>query len=66
MNKTSWRDKDYLSIEDMQNVLGISRQTFYRNVIRQLPVMKVGRHYRVARPAFEKWLKDQERRPTFA
>ncbi len=61
MGNTSWRDKDYITINDIGNILGISRKTVYRNVIGQLPMVKVGKRYRIARPAFEQWLKNQER-----
>ena len=57
---TDWRSRQFLSIGDMAAILNISRDTA-RCILQQMPYVKIGRSYRVAGPAFEKWLRDKER-----
>lgn len=58
-----WRTKDYLSRKDIVNILGITDSAAF-NLIHRLPHVKVGKALRVSREAFQKWIKDQERKNT--
>lgn len=59
--KSPWRELDYLSPKDIAEILRVHENTAYK-VIHQMPFIKIGTLYRVPVPAFEKWLKDNERR----
>lgn len=56
-----WRTKDYLKVADLKSILNISHGAAY-NLMHELPHVQVGNTYRVSRQAFEKWLRDQERK----
>lgn len=61
MSRPDWREKDFLGHKDIQTILGISEGAAYQ-VIHQLPYIKIGKIYRVSTIAFQKWIKDQERK----
>ena len=56
----NWRQKAFLSPKDIAEILGVHQNTAYE-IVNQLPHVMVGRCYRVALEAFEKWIRDQER-----
>lgn len=60
-----WREKDYLTANDITEILGIHRNTAY-DMIRTMPHLQLGHKkvIRVSRAAFEQWLKNQERANT--
>ena len=60
MEKSNWRDKDFLSRKDIANILGISNGAAYK-IVHQLPYVRVGKAYRVSTKAFQEWIKTQER-----
>lgn len=57
----SWREKEYLGINDLRDILGIRESSAYA-LMHRLPHIKVGKTLRVNRVAFEQWLKEQERK----
>lgn len=59
MEKT-WREREFLTPKEIANILSIHQNTAYE-LVNQLPHIRVGRTYRVATAAFEKWIRDQER-----
>lgn len=61
MPSPNWRERDFLSHKDIQNILCISEGAAYQ-VMHQLPYIKIGKLYRVSTKAFQQWLKDQERK----
>jgi putative molybdopterin biosynthesis protein len=53
-----------LSVEDVQQLLGIGRWKVYELVTRgELPVLRIGRLVRIPRPALEEWIEANTRRP---
>lgn len=61
MESGNWRDCDFLTPKQIAEILNIHQNTVYE-IVNQLPHIRIGKAYRVARPAFEKWIKDQERK----
>lgn len=64
MNSTaasSWRDKEYLSITDICQILSVSRGMAY-SIARKLPSVKLGhRLLRIPTKNFIRYLEDRER-----
>jgi hypothetical protein len=60
MESPSWKDKDYIGTADIMKIFSVSRPTAI-TVMRKMPYIKIGKALRVSRPAFEKYLKDNER-----
>lgn len=61
MSTNDWRTKDYLKPRDIKEILNISPGKTY-DLINSLPHIRVGKSIRIPRLAFEKWLRDQERK----
>lgn len=60
-------DTELLSAEDVANRIGVKETTVWRWCREgRLPCLKVGKHWRVRREAFEDFLKDSERPTTLA
>lgn len=58
---TPWRERDYLKSTDVMEILDVSRPTAIA-IMHELPHFKFGKNcIRISRPAFEKYLKDNER-----
>lgn len=51
---------DYLNVRELQEMLGISRQTIYRWIDKGLPVIKVGGLVRFDAKDIKEWM-DQNR-----
>lgn len=49
---------EYLNIKELQDTLGISRQTIYRWIAKGLPVIKVGGLVRFDAVDIKKWMDD--------
>lgn len=61
---TNWRDKEYLTINDITKILGLSRQTVAKR-LKDIPHIRLSRKaVRIPTAAFEKYLKDTERAST--
>lgn len=58
--KKGWRSQEFLNAKEIANILNIHLNTAYE-VIHQMPHIKIGKTYRVAVQAFEKWIRDKER-----
>src|SRR5829696_10274879 len=59
--------KELLSAEDVAELMGVKETTVWRWCREgTLPCLKVGKHWRVRRGAFEDFLKQQERHTTLA
>ena len=56
----NWRSQEHLSVKEIAQILHVHLNTAYE-VIHQMPHIKIGKTYRVAVTAFEKWIRDQER-----
>lgn len=56
----NWRSQEYLSVKEIAQILHIHLNTAYE-LTQKLPHIKIGKTYRVAVKAFEKWIRDQER-----
>jgi excisionase family DNA binding protein len=58
-------EKELLSAEDVATLLGVKETTVWRWCREgNLPCLKVGKHWRVRREAFEEYLRRSERSPT--
>lgn len=56
---------ELLTVEEVAEYLRIDRSTLYRLLHRgEIPCLRVGSNYRVARGTLAQWLKEQEVRPT--
>ena len=50
--------RDYLTIQEIVAVMGISRITFYKNYEQMpLPVLRIGRNYRIPKKPFLMFMK---------
>lgn len=56
-----WQEANFLSPKDIAGILSIHINTAYE-IVNSIPHIKIGRTYRVAVPAFMKWIRDQERK----
>lgn len=56
----NWRDQEFLTPKEIANILNIHQNTAYE-LVNKIPHIRVGKTYRVATAALEKWIKDQER-----
>jgi excisionase family DNA binding protein len=58
--KRNWRNEEFINAKDIARILNVHLNTAYE-IIHQMPHIKIGSTYRVAVPAFEKWIRDKER-----
>lgn len=58
-----WREKEFITPKEIAVILDCSMTAVYP-IVNSLPHVRVGKSYRVATKAFEKWIRDQERMST--
>jgi excisionase family DNA binding protein len=65
VGRSTQKKKELLGAEDVAELMGVKETTVWRWCReRRLPCLKVGKHWRVRREAFEDFLKQQERSTT--
>src|ERR671918_740973 len=64
MDETPYKQRDLLSAEDVARYFGVGKITVYRWCKEgRLQCMKLGKHWRIRREAFEEFLSQHERSP---
>lgn len=49
-------DRDFYTVQDIQNILRIGRNQAYK-VIKAIPHMRIGKNIRVSKIAFDEWVR---------
>ena len=58
----NWRDKEFLNVREVAEILSIHYNTAYNLIHTEIPHIMVGKTYRIASESLAHWIKGEERR----